>query len=82
MATLAIQGKLQFDLISEMLIVTMPKKRARKEHIGTLKKPKLFPKNQLQMQHSKLLMVPENLWEKITSFIEKKILFTQISKRI
>jgi hypothetical protein len=29
------------------------------EHSGTFKNSKLFPKNQLQMEHSKLLMFPD-----------------------
>jgi len=39
----------------------MPKKMPEKEHFGTLEISKLFLENQLQMEHSKLLMFPENL---------------------
>jgi hypothetical protein len=33
-----------------------------KEHCGTFENPKLFPENQQQMEHSKLLMVPDYLY--------------------
>jgi hypothetical protein len=49
----------------------MPKKLPEMEHPGTFKNSKLFPKNQLQMQHSKLLMFPEHLGRKVAPFLKK-----------
>jgi hypothetical protein len=43
-----------------------------KEHPGTLKKSKLFPENQLQMEHSTLLMFPESLVKEPEESIAKK----------
>jgi hypothetical protein len=40
--------------------LTIFKNMPEKEHFGIYKKSKLFPKDQLQMEHYKLLMVPEN----------------------
>jgi len=37
----------------------MPKKMHEKEHFSTIKISNLFPENQLQMEHHKLLMFPD-----------------------
>jgi hypothetical protein len=39
-----------------------------KEHPGTLGKSKLFPEDQAEMEHSRLLMLPESLRERVESF--------------
>jgi hypothetical protein len=41
--------------------VIIPKNLPEKEPSGTYKNSKLFPENQQQMEHYKLLMVPDNV---------------------
>jgi len=37
----------------------MPENLLEKEHSGTFKIARLFPENQLEMQHSELLIIPD-----------------------
>jgi hypothetical protein len=37
-----------------------------KEHFGIYRKSKLFPEDQLQMEHSKLLMVPDYVYRPLS----------------